>query len=282
MRKRLVLLCVAATAVAGGCARTADSTDEAPEMKSYEKIATVRLTVAEGKRLIAKGIAANPAVRDRLEKGIVIITRGTTNTYIAEQLADLDAPRGAFVTGHIVPNGSRGVSVGIEPVGEIILLEGKRSDIGYSEALAMMGPDDIVFKGANMLNYSLGQAAVNIGAPDGGTVGRLRAYTDKGNGRWIVPVGLEKDTSWDLTLCARVADDEDADRTGTVLLNIKKGDIYTEIEAIREFADVDVYPSATGGVRGAEGGVSLMICGSREQVEAALEAVAAVYGEQAF
>lgn len=251
-------------------------------MKNYERIATVRLTVAEGKRLIAKGIAANPVVRERMENGIVIITRGTTNTYIAEELAGLDATRGAFVTGHIVPHGSQGVSTGTEPVGEIILVDGERSDMTYTEALAMMGPDDIVFKGANMLNYNLGQAAVNIGAPDGGTVSKLRAYTDEGYGRWIVPAGLEKDTSWDLTLCARVAGDETADRTGTVLLNVKQGDIYTEIEAIREFADVDVFPAATGGVRGAEGGVSLMICGSREQVDAALEAVASVYGEPEF
>lgn len=55
---------------------------------------TARLTVSESKRLIAKGIAANKDVKDRLENGIVIITLGTTNTYLAEELAGLSAPRG--------------------------------------------------------------------------------------------------------------------------------------------------------------------------------------------
>ena len=52
--------------------------------KNYEYISTLRLTVSESKRLIAKGIAVNKEVRERLENGMVIITLGTTNTYIAE------------------------------------------------------------------------------------------------------------------------------------------------------------------------------------------------------
>ena len=55
--------------------------------KAYEYMTTARLTVSESKRLIAKGIAANKDVKDRLENGIVIITLGTTNTYLAEELA---------------------------------------------------------------------------------------------------------------------------------------------------------------------------------------------------
>ena len=66
--------------------------------KNYEYISTLRLTVSESKRLIAKGIAVNKEVRERLENGMVIITLGTTNTYIAEELAGLDTPRGSFVT----------------------------------------------------------------------------------------------------------------------------------------------------------------------------------------
>ena len=49
-----------------------------------------------------------------------------------------------------------------------------------------MEPRDIVFKGANMLNYAKRQAAVCVGAPDG-TVAKLRRYTDNGRGRWICP-----------------------------------------------------------------------------------------------
>lgn len=48
--------------------------------------AGVNLTVSEGKRLIAKGIMAMPSVKEKLEKGMIIVTKGTTNTYIAEEL----------------------------------------------------------------------------------------------------------------------------------------------------------------------------------------------------
>ena len=48
--------------------------------KEYATLATARLTVSEGKRLIAKGIAANKDVRERLQHGMVIITLGTGST----------------------------------------------------------------------------------------------------------------------------------------------------------------------------------------------------------
>lgn len=73
--------------------------------KDYSTLTTVRLTVSESKRLIAKGIVANQEVRERLQNGMVIITLGTTNTYIAEELTGLQAPRGSFVTGRIFPTG---------------------------------------------------------------------------------------------------------------------------------------------------------------------------------
>lgn len=276
MKNSMLTLIAAAALAATAC------TDSKPQTaKNYDRIATVRLTVAEGKRLIAKGLDNNPQVQDRLQNGIVIITRGTTDTYIAEELAGLDAPHGAFVTGRISPEGKGDFSDGLESVSEIVMIKGAKSDIPYEKALAMLQPEDIVFKGGNMLNYAKQQTAVNIGAPDGGTTARMRRYTDQGRGRWIVPIGLEKDTSWDLEQCAAVANGK-AEKQQTVSLNVKTGDIYTEIEAIREFADVDVYPAAMGGVDGAEGGVALMICGSDEEVAKALEAVRSVLGEPPF
>ena len=70
---------------------------------------------------------------------------------------------------------------------EIVLMKGKPADISYADALARMNAKDIVFKGANMVNYAKRQAAVCVGAPDGGTVAKLRKYTDEGKGRWIAP-----------------------------------------------------------------------------------------------
>ena len=250
--------------------------------KAYEYMTTARLTVSESKRLIAKGIAANKDVKDRLENGIVIITLGTTNTYLAEELAGLSAPRGSFVTGRIFPSSKEDFARGMKRQSEIVLMKGKPADISYADALARMNAKDIVFKGANMVNYAKRQAAVCVGAPDGGTVAKLRKYTDEGKGRWIVPVGLEKETTQDLFEIQKMTNGDIQRGKGTVRLNVTQGNIYTEIEAMKEFADVDVHVTAKGGVDGAEGGVSLLICGTKAEVEKAENIVKQLQGEPAF
>lgn len=239
--------------------------------KNYEAISTVRLTVSESKRLIAKGLVKNKDIQDRLKNGMIIITLGTTNTYIAEELANLDAPRGSFVTGRIFPSSKEDFAKNLKRHPEIILIKGKVTEIFYEDALSQMQPEDIVLKGANMLNYAKRQAAVCVGAPDGGTVAKLRKYTDKGKGRWIVPVGLEKETTQDLFEMQRLVNESHNRAKGTVRLNVTQGNVYTEIEAIKEFADIDVFVTAKGGIDGAEGGVSFLLCGTKEEVKKAQE-----------
>lgn len=250
--------------------------------KDYSTLTTVRLTVSESKRLIAKGIAANQEVRERLQNGMVIITLGTTNTYIAEELTGLQAPRGSFVTGRIFPTGKEDFAKALTRCSEIVLLKGKKTNLTYAEALARMDEKDIVLKGANMLNYAKRQAAVCVGAPDGGTVAKLRKYTDQGKGRWIVPIGLEKETTQDLFEMQRLVNESLCRAKGTVRLNATQGNVYTEIEAIKEFADIDVFVTAKGGIDGAEGGVSLLLCGTMEEVEKASNVIEQVIGEPEF
>lgn len=250
--------------------------------KNYEYISTLRLTVGESKRLIAKGIAANKEVRERLANGMVIITLGTTNTYIAEELTGLNVPRGSFVTGRIYPSYKEDFQKGMKRRSEIILIKGKVMDMRYTDALSKMEPQDIVFKGANMLNYAKRQAAVCTGAPDGGTVAKLRHYTDKGRGRWICPVGLEKDITQDLFDIQKITNNSSAERSNTVKLNVTENNIYTEIEAVKEFADVDVFVTAKGGVDGAEGGVSLLVCGPKAEVQKVEAVIKQISGEPDF
>jgi len=262
---------------AGCCSHTANTKEKDSVIKTGDVIAHVSLTVAEGKRLIAEGIANDEAVRKRLTSGMVIITRGTTNTYIAERLTGLSEPRGSFMTGHIIPEGSPTIEV--EKINEIVLINGIPSSIPYEEALQKMTPGDIIFKGANLLNYRKGQAAVNIGAPDGGTTARLRTFVGEGKAQLVVPVGLEKDCSWDLDMLEAAYA-----RAGIVpkLWVHQDARIYTEIEALRTLADVEAYPVAAGGIAGREGGITLVIAGNKDQVEKALKAVADVRGEKPF
>ncbi|MFI3265740.1 MAG: hypothetical protein R3Y15_01135 [Rikenellaceae bacterium] len=244
----------------------------------YELISTVRLTVAQSKRLIAKGLRCNKDVQDRLNKGIVVITRGSTNTYIAEEFVGYDNPRGSFVTGKIIPKGSEDFALGLDKSNDIVLIDGVVVDMPLVEAIAKMDEQDIIFKGANLINYSKSQAGICIGAPDGGTVARIK----KGKGRWVTPVGLEKDCSADLFEYAGFISSGQCSME-TVPMDVTcQSEIYTEVEAIKEFAPVDVCLAAKGGLSGAEGGVSLIICGDKEQVSKAMDVVGSLVGEPSF
>ena len=256
-----------------------------PEIKPDDVIAGINLTVAEGKRLIAKGIANHPQVKERLEKGIVIVISGSTNTYIAEELTGVKIPHGGLLTGNITPHGVDDVTIGVERIPNIILINGKWTDIGYGEALRMMEKDDIVFKGANMLNYERKQAAINIIAPDGGTIKYVREYAiDDGRGRLIVPIGLEKEVHGDLNEYTKLLEQKNERVSPMARLIMHKDDveIFTEIEAIKTIASVNVAPYASGGLAGREGGISLAVYGNREEVQKVLDVVSTVQGEAPF
>ena len=250
------------------------------EMQADDVIAGINLTVAEGKRLIAKGIVYHPKVKERLTKGIVIITSGTTNTYIAEELAGLDAPHGSLMTGNVIPHGREDIAKGLTRVPNIILIDGVKTDMNFEEALEKMQPGDIVFKGANLLNYEKKQAAVCIGSAVGGTTAHIRKAE---NAHLIVPIGLEKETFGDLREYEKLLEGN-TDRTTSVprLWVHTNAEIFTEIEAIKAVASVNVVPFAAGGIAGREGGISLAVYGKKEEVQKVLDLVASVQGEPPF
>ncbi|MDR2679799.1 MAG: hypothetical protein LBC47_03210 [Tannerella sp.] len=249
---------------------------------SDDMVSCISLTVAESKRLIAKGIIKHPLVQRKLASGMIIITRGSTNTYIAEELTGLDAPRGNFVTGRITPNGKEIATEG-ERVPEIVIVDGKWVNMPFQEALAALKEDDIVFKGGNLLNYEKKQVAVTIGSTDGGTVGRIRPYTAEGPAHLIVPIGLEKEVYGDLYDYEKILSGNMKNRgfVPRVIVH-KNAEIFTEIEAIKVFGDVNVIPYASGGIAGSEGAKSFAIYGSPAEVEKVLRIISEIQGEPPF
>lgn len=245
--------------------------------------AGVNLTVSEGKRLIAKGIMAMPSVKEKLEKGMIIVTKGTTNTYIAEELLNKSIEHGSFVIGHFAPEGQSPVNADKRHMQEVVIKDGKVLDVTYDEALKMLEPGDIVMKGGNLLNYSMKQAAVCIGAPNGGTTYKLLPYVGEGKAELIIPIGLEKETTANLEILENTLNAGN-ERLNSVprLYMFRTGTVFTEIEAILQFADVKVFPYGVGGISGREGGVSLVISGSETEVNKVLELVKTIQGERPF
>jgi len=62
----------------------------------------------------------------------------------------------------------------------------------------------------------------------------------------------------------------------------QNAEIFTEIEALKTFAKVNVVPFAAGGLAGREGGISLAVYGAKEEVQKVLDLVSSIQGEGAF
>ena len=61
------------------------------------------LTVAESKRLIAKGVAALPEVQHAMEERTVVVATGTTNAYVLEELWGKKIDKRAYRSGITTP-----------------------------------------------------------------------------------------------------------------------------------------------------------------------------------
>ena len=278
-------LLIGAMILLGACAEQKENTtieveQSLPKIEEGNVVANVNLTVAEGKRLIAKGIANHPQVKERMKKGTIVILTGSTNTYIAEELVNLSEPHGSFVLGYITPaKGTPNFKEGVTPTKDITIIDGEWVDVPYEEALKNAKKGDIVFKGANMMNYEKKQTALCIGSTDGGPARRVRET----EADLFIPIGLEKETSGDLSVFVDLLTNKPENVSAPrIWLHPSDAIIYTEIEAIKTVASVNVIPFAVGGIAGREGGISLAIYGQQEEVQKALDIVASVQGEPSF
>ncbi len=241
------------------------------------------LTVSESKRLIAKGVAAMPAVKTALEDGVVVISKGTTNAYIVEEILGQPIEKTNYCTGTTWPEKAdhKGKVSGAIP--DVVLKQGEpvegASAIGYAGELR---EGDVFIKGANALNYELGQVGILIGHPTGGTIGAAIGCITARRARLITPVGLEKNIGIDLDSAAAVLNEPGERRGSEPTLWRVDGEIVTEIEALGLLTGVDAVPVGAGGIGGAEGSIRLSIMGTPEQIEATASLLDSIYGEPAF
>jgi hypothetical protein len=239
----------------------------------------ISFTVSESKRLIARGVAAFDIVRRALDSGIVAVLPGTTNGYVIEELTGepFDKPR--YVAGRTLPFGFPGQTPTNTSAG-LVLDRGQRLAVKAEEAVAKMGPGDVLIKGANALNYERRQAGVLIGHPTGGNVGVALGTVVARRIRYLLPVGLEKSVPGNLHEAAALMN-RDPDGKGPTLW-VVPGDIFTEIEALEVLTGARAVPAGAGGIAGAEGAVWLAIFGDRETLERTETLIESIRGEPPF
>jgi hypothetical protein len=247
-------------------------------MMPTEAYYTFSLTVAEGKRLIARGVAQLPQVQRALEDGIVIVTRSTTSGYVLEELLGEPVDRRSFVTGKTLPSGhpERGKLLSADTP-EVVLRKGERGE-GGPELISELKAGDVIIKSPNALKYDEGIVGYLIGAADGGTVGKYLGPAHGKHLHFIAPCGLEKEVAGDLIAASKILMEAGESLRGPSLW-VTPAEIVTELDAIALLTGAQAMQISAGGIMGAEGATWITALGSPEEIERVRELVASVHGE---
>jgi hypothetical protein len=222
-----------------------------------------------------------PEVRVALEKAYVIIVGGTTNGFVAQEVAGAAVDPQAFTAGTSV-KGVLCVTRATERDDRIpiILYKGQPSDKTVKEAFEDFHVETVVIKGGNAVDPE-GNVGVITSGFDGGTVAATIGTMTSTGMKYIFPVGLEK-------LVASVP--EAARWVGAKTIDysmgapfgmycLTNGITFTEIQALKTLADVEAQHIASGGIGGSQGAVVIAVRGPDAEVRKAIEAVESVKGE---
>jgi len=241
----------------------------------------VILTVAASKRLIAKGVAAMPIVKKAMEDGLVVVSTGTTNAYVLEELWGRKIDKRRYRSGITTPKTpEKKETPRDEPIPDKVFRNGEvDEELNRYNAVEHMGKGDVFIKGANTLDYNGKMAGVLIGGNSGGTLGAVLGNVVGRKINLVIPVGLEKLVHRDINDLHRLTSSEDYEGPGLWPIT---GTIVTEIEALKTLTGVEATLFASGGIAGAEGSVRLLLDGTEKQVNDALELVESIQDEPRY
>ncbi|MGQ9759998.1 MAG: hypothetical protein ACUVQ5_05475 [Candidatus Methanomethylicaceae archaeon] len=240
--------------------------------------ALITLTPSEAKRLIGKAVAVMEPVREALREGTIVICPGTTNTFVLEEVIGREIEeKGNFAIGIITPRGTC-VTSHKSRLKEVVIKNGKVTDLSLKDVLDQLEPQDIFIKGANAID-PFGNAGVFLGSQTGGTIGMSLGVLLSRGVKVIVPVSLEKLVPYPITeVIPRVGN-----RSFRYSMNLPvgmmpiPGVVVTEVEAFNFLFGCECYPIGGGGINGGEGARCYLIEG--EDLKEAWEGVLSIKGE---
>ncbi len=260
----------------------------------------ITLTPSESKRLIAKGVRNLEEVQRALKLGTIVITLGTTNAYVVEEILN-DVPgsennkplqgfwgqRGEaplidkrrYAAGVITDSGTCVVPKE-EREKELVLKNGKISEESMENAIENLSADDVLIKGANALDAT-GTAGVFMANPSGGTIGSALGTVMARGVKFVIPIGIEKTIPYSITEAAKRVGIEKFHKSIGLPVGLMPvhGKVITEIEALKILGAEDAFPIGAGGVDGGEGSVVICVEGSVEKLDELMALVTHIKGE---
>jgi len=246
----------------------------------------VVLTSSESKRLIGKAVASMEVVKEALKSGLIILVKGTTNSYVAEEILKKPIEKERYGRGIVVPEGLSYLPEE-ESIPDVIIEKGKmRKDLTLEEAIKTLKTGDVLIKGANALDSDgiTGVFVARAPITDGGTIGRSLGTVVGRGVNFIVPVSLEKLVPISIREVVTELNDKEVNLAMGLTVNVMPtiGKVVTEIEAFKILAGVEAINIGGGGVGGAEGARVFLLKGDEEPVKNAFNLVQSVKGEPPF
>lgn len=239
----------------------------------------VVLRPSMSKRLIAKGVKEYLKSQNLLNKGIIFIALGTTNSFIVEELTNKKIDKERYMAGYI---GECKLSVlekkfRIDPV---IIIDGKVSNENPDEVIEKMSSNDVFIKGANAIDPD-GNVGVIVADKNGGTVGRYIGTVLSRGVKWISPVSIGKlvPDVIDSSYFAKIDEIDLSMGLPIGLFPLVNVIPFTEIEAMNLLFDLDAVLIAKGGLWEDEGSIVLGIEGENENIKKAFEFVDSIKNE---
>lgn len=220
----------------------------------------ITLTPRESKRIIAMGVKKLPVVQQALKTGIILITLGSTNAYVAEELTGRKIDHFGYGAGYI--DGTTTVVPQDKRLPMLALKNGK--EVNGEAIIKEMTSQDVVIKGANALDPR-GVAGVMMANPQGGTTGSILGAVMARGINLVIPVGLEKSIPYSVVeISKKIGIQRCSKATGLpVGMMPLCGTVITEVEALTLLGAEDVFPIGAGGVAGGEGSITLCVMGDK-------------------
>lgn len=245
--------------------------------------ALVVLTPYESRRLLAKAVAALPAVKAAMMDGRIIVATGSTNGYVAEELLGRTIVKENFISGHITEGETWSTPENPQFIYPIVLYKGVRQDIRYDHALNEFSNQDVFIKGANAVDRHF-HAAVFMANNSGGTIGGAIGTLYARGANLVVPVGLEKliPSVTEAVKHSGILGFRHRMGTSVGLMPIVNATVITEIQAIDILFGLKAYHIGSGGIAGSEGVVILVLEGECNEVDRAYHCIQLIKGEPAL
>jgi len=237
------------------------------------------VTPSESKRLIARAVAARPDVIKARDEGYLIVTRGSTSAYVAEELLAETMEKERYVAGQIIRGVLCALQAGIRRQ-PIAFHKGEVLTVDPGTLIDKLGPHDIVIKGCNAVDHE-GKVGVLMASPVGGTMGQFYMATKAQGIRTIYTVGLEKLVP-SVEEAARAGGRLRLERTigaAVGLACVPDGEAFTEINALCSLFSVGAVHYASGGFGGAEGSVTIIVEGEPSEVNRCMDFIETIKGE---